>query len=95
MHPLLKTTFVALLLGISAAASALADKATAMDCSSVARPTESEGSGVGSVDLSARKTESEGSGVGSVDLARRTESEGSGVGSVSQSNRLAAATPCK
>ena len=59
---------------------------------------ESEGGGVGSVNLNTRKAESEGGGVGSVNLqTRKAESEGGGVGSVNLQTRKAealAAVPC-
>ena len=96
MHVLLKTTFVALLLGTSVAASAWADKATAADCSSAARRTELEGGGIGTVTQVTRKTEFEGGGVGTVTaMTHKTESEGGGIGTANQPTRLAEAAPCK
>ena len=95
MHGLTKTTLGALLLSSTLAISAFAATPATPDstgCPPGMHRAESEGSGVGSVNLAARKAESEGSGVGSVNLAaRKAESEGSGVGTVRQA---AAAAPC-
>ena len=89
MHALTKTAFAALLLGSTMAVSAFAAAPDSTGCPPGMHRAESEGSGVGTVDLAARKAESEGSGVGSVNLARKAESEGSGVGSVNLGARKA------
>ena len=87
MHALTRTAFAALL-GSTMAISVFA--ATPDGCPPGMHRAESEGSGVGTVDLAARKAESEGSGVGSVNLtSRKAESEGSGVGSVNLASRKA------
>ena len=92
MHALTKTAFAALLLGSTMAISTFAATPDSTGCPPGMHRAESEGSGVGTVDLAARKAESEGSGVGTVDLAaRKAESEGSGVGTVRQT---AATAPC-
>ena len=53
---------------------------------------ESEGGGVGSVNIATRKAESEGGGVGSENLkTRKAESESGGVGSVNLQTRKAEA----
>jgi len=90
MHALTKTAFAALLLGSTMGVSAFAAAPDSTGCPPGMHRAESEGSGVGTVDLAARKAESEGSGVGSVNLAsRKAESEGSGVGSVNLASRKA------
>src|SRR5271157_1877435 len=86
MYSVTKTAFAALLLGSTiVTAAALAATPDTTGCPPGMHRAESEGSGVGTVDLAARKAESEGSGVGSVNLAsRKAESEGSGVGTIQQ-----------
>ena len=89
MHALTKTAFAALL-GSTMAIPAFAATPDLTGCPPGMHRAESEGSGVGTVDLAARKAESEGSGVGSVNLtSRKAESEGSGVGSVNLASRKA------
>ena len=83
MHLLSKVAFAALLLGSTIATSALAATPDSTGCPPGLHRAESEGSGVGTVNLGAQKAASEGSGVGTVNLgSQKAESEGSGVGSV-------------
>jgi hypothetical protein len=96
MRVLLRAAFVACSLGTTLAGSAIANHAAAAGCTSVAKQTESEAGGVGSVGAVTRKTESEGGGVGSVNaVTRKTEAEGGGVGSVNQPTAMSAADPCR
>ena len=82
MRLLQTTALAALLLGTTVSVSAFADTA---GCPPGTQKAESEGGGVGSVNLNTRKAEAEGGGVGSVNLAtRKAESEGGGVGSVTE-----------
>jgi hypothetical protein len=102
MQLLPKMALAALLLGSTLAGTALAANDTT-GCPPGTQKAESEGGGVGSVNLATRKAESEGGGVGSVNLAtRKAESEGGGVGSVNLATRkaesevqTAQASPCK
>ena len=93
MNILSKVAFAALLLGSTIATSTLAATPDSTGCPPGLHRAESEGSGVGTVNLGAQKAASEGSGVGSVNLgAQKAESEGSGVGTVKHAAALA---PCK
>jgi hypothetical protein len=89
--------FAALLLGSTLATSALA-AAPYTGCPAGYHRAESEGGGVGSVNLQTRRADSEGGGVGSVNLqTRKADSEGGGVGSVNLQTRRAEALadmPC-
>jgi len=66
MHALTKTAFAALLLGSTMGVSAFAAAPDSTGCPPGMHRAESEGSGVGTVDLAARKADTEGSGVGTV-----------------------------
>ena len=85
MQLLPKMALAALLLGSTLAGTAFAANDTT-GCPPGTQKAESEGGGVGSVNLATRKAESEGGGVGSVNLAtRKAESE----------VQTAQASPCK
>ncbi len=61
-------------------------------CPSGMHRAESEGGGVGSVNIATRKAEAEGGGVGSENLqTRKAEAEGGGVGSTNLQTRKAEA----
>ena len=87
MQLLPKMALAALLLGSTLAGTAFAANDTT-GCPPGTLKAESEGGGVGSVNLATRKAES--GGVGTVEMAtRKAESEGGGVGSVNLATRKA------